>query len=171
MEQENFHNIGAALLEQTVSETYLGLVIIDTVVQNRKDNIVAYKNGSQKDFRNKEENRVLRALGAIAAGEQQPPILTNVLSRQGARLGEYRDIYYINFVYDATKFHYLATRDLERTAHFLGERFLHVFGQPAQQQAETWKRHNYDTKTEEYIKYLTGLRSKLQREFNVVFSK
>lgn len=170
MKQESFHNIGAVLLDHNISETDLGLVIVDAVVQNRKDNVEAYKTGRQKDFRNKEENRVFRTLGAIAAGEQQPPTHEDVVARHSQRIEAYRDIYYLNFVYDAAKFHYLATKDLERTATFLGERFLYVFGQQKPEPA-TWKKRAYDTKTEEYVKYLTGLRSKLQREFSVVFSK
>jgi len=172
-EPKSFHELAVIALSAEIKPVSLGILLVDTVVKNRKENVEAYKSGRQKDFRNKEEARIFRTVLNAIADKDGIPSIDGVLKDHKERLDKYRDIFYVNFVYDAVKFHYLNTRDMEETAAFVGVRFLNSVGtqQSGIRQSARLKRATYDVKTEEYVRFIASLRSKLQDDFGVVFYK
>ncbi|GEM_PF-5037464 len=167
-ELKSFHPIYLQLQDKKASAFDIGAVILETAVKNRSENYVSYQSESPKDFRNKEEARVCRALLLFDGQNARSDSLESVLEYKRAHFGEYRRIVAVNFVFDAAQFNYINGQNLQETALFLGEKFAELFS-PPKQECAGWKKRNLDLITDEYVSYISSLRIRLKNKFGVKF--
>jgi|GEM_PF-7113401 len=139
-----------------------GLCLVNSILSNRKERKDIYRRGEERNFRNKELSRVMTDLEKIAS-EGASADAGDL--REDENLSEFRDVFRLNYAYDALKCSYQCTKDLGKTAEFLGS----VMKKKALQfQAMSEYERKSMTDTQAYNDFLRNLKNAIRKKYYII---
>ena len=141
----------------------IGLCIVQSVLSNRKDRDDIYRRGEKRNFRNKEFSRIVSGLEQLVRSENLNIDAKRLAS--DANLMEYRDIFALNFVYDALKCSFQYCKDLDESAALLGDSVLAL-------SRKWYGKSNYKksgiTDTQAYNELLVNLKNQIRKKYHII---